>query len=64
MRQCNSLNGEKDFNLANTVGAHADGFVTEGFSHALSLEIPNYGHKVPPSGWLEKAIEFVDEGKE
>ncbi|MCH1407760.1 MAG: hypothetical protein L7V87_01900 [Verrucomicrobiales bacterium] len=64
MRQCTSLNGEKDFNLANTVGANADGFVKEDFSHVPLLEIPKHGHKPPLSGWLEKAIEFVDEGKE
>ena len=64
MRQFNSLNGEKDFNLANTVGAHADGLVKEASPNAQLLEIPKHGHKPPPSGWLEKAIEFVDEGKE
>jgi hypothetical protein len=58
------VNGEKDFNLANTVGAHADGLVKEGSSHPQLLEIPKHGHKPPPSGWLKKAIEFVDEGKE
>ena len=58
------ITGEKDFNLANTKGAHENGFVKEGFSNAQILEIPQHGHKPPPADWLEKAIEFVDEGKQ
>jgi hypothetical protein len=28
------------------------------------FEVPGLGHKVPPADWLEKAIQFVDQGKE
>ena len=57
------LTGEKDFNLANTRGVYENGFRKEGFRHTQLLEVPGHGHQPPPAEWLEKAIEFLDEGK-
>ncbi len=57
------ITGEKDFNLPNTLGVLENGFQKEGFKHARTFVIPGHGHQPPPAEWLEKAIEFVDEGK-
>lgn len=57
------ITGEKDFNLANTRGAHEEGFKKEGFKYVQLLEVPGHGHAPPPAEWLEKAIRFLDEGK-
>lgn len=57
------ITGEKDFNLPNTKGVFENGFQKEGFQNAQILEVPSHGHKLPPVEWLEKAIEFLDEGK-
>lgn len=58
------VTGENDFNRPNTKGAHENGFMKEGFRNVQYLEVPGHGHKPPPAEWLEKAIEFLDEGKE
>tara|TARA_R110002096_G_scaffold123315_11_gene266899 strand:- start:1486 stop:2304 length:819 start_codon:yes stop_codon:yes gene_type:complete len=58
------VTAEKDFNLANTRGVYENGFVKEGFKNVQILEVPGLGHKIPPADWLDKAIRFVDEGKE
>ncbi|MCB1076216.1 MAG: hypothetical protein KDM63_14910 [Verrucomicrobiae bacterium] len=57
------ITGEKDFNLPNTKGAYENGFRKEGFQHVQLLEVPGHGHSPPPADWLEKAIDFLDEGK-
>lgn len=57
------ISGENDFNLANTKGAFENGFQKEAFANAQFLEVPAHGHQPPPANWLEKAIEFLDEGK-
>lgn len=57
------VTGSKDFNLANTRGAYENGFQKEGFRHVQFLEVPGHGHQPPPADWLEKAIQFLDEGK-
>lgn len=58
------ITAEKDFNLANTQGVYENGFVKEGFQNVQLFEVPGHGHKMPPADWLDKAIQFVDEGKE
>ncbi len=58
------ITGEKDFNLANTKGAFESGFEKEGFQNVHYLEVPNHGHQPPPAEWMEKAILFLDEGKD
>lgn len=58
------ISAENDFNLANTKGVYENGFVKEGFQHVQIFEVPGLGHKMPPADWLEKAIQFVDQGKE
>ncbi len=58
------ITGEKDFNFANTKGAFVGGFQKEKFKNAEFFEIPAHGHKPPPADWLEKAIQFVDAGKD
>ena len=57
------ITGEKDFNLPNTRGVFENGFQKEGFLNTQILEVPAHGHKTPPAESLEKAIEFLDEGK-
>ncbi|MCB1232368.1 MAG: hypothetical protein KDN19_19125 [Verrucomicrobiae bacterium] len=57
------VTGSKDFNLANTRGAYENGFVAEGFQHVRLFEVPDHGHQPPPADWLERAIQFLDEGK-
>jgi len=57
------VTGDKDFNLANTKGVYENGFKKEGFQNVKIFQVPNHAHKPPPADWLEKAIEFVDEGK-
>ncbi len=57
------VTGAKDFNRPNTLGAHENGFLKEGFRHVQLLEVPDHGHQPPPADWLEKAIQFLDEGK-
>jgi predicted esterase len=56
------ITGEKDFNLANTEAVHA-AMQKEGFSAVQLLNIPGQGHKPFAGKWLEKALEFLDEGK-
>lgn len=58
------ITGEKDFNLANTKGVFENGFRKEGFRNVQYLEVPGHGHQPPPAEWLEKAILFLDEGKD
>ncbi len=58
------ITGEKDFNLANTQAAFENGLKKEGFANAQILEVPDHGHKPPPAEWMEKAIRFLDEGKD
>jgi hypothetical protein len=63
-RRYSLITAEKDFNLANTQGVYENGFVKEGFQNVQLFEVPGHGHKMPPAEWLDKAIQFVDEGKE
>ena len=57
------ITGEDDFNLPNTLGAFENGFQKEGFQHVRTFTVPGFGHQPPPAEWLEKAIQFLDEGK-
>lgn len=57
------VTGEKDFNRPETRSAFENGFRKEGFASAVCLEAPGIGHAMPPAAWLEKGIDFLDEGK-
>ncbi|MEM7012035.1 MAG: hypothetical protein AAF585_11185 [Verrucomicrobiota bacterium] len=57
------VTADKDFNLANTRAAFEQGFKKEGFKSVEIFEVPNHGHGVPGPEWLEKTIEYLDEGK-
>jgi len=58
------ITGEQDFNRANTLGVFENGFTAEGFRHARVFEVPGHGHQPPPAVWLDRAIAFLDEGKD
>ena len=58
------VTADKDFNLANTRAAFENDFKKEGFKSVEIFEVPNHGHGAPSAEWLEKAIEFLDKGKE
>ncbi len=53
------VTGEKDFNRANTKAVHA-AFVREKFTHAHYIQVPNLGHALPATEWLEKALLALD----
>ena len=57
------VTGEKDFNRINTHAAEVHGFRKEGFTRILCLEVPALGHAMPDASWLEKGLDFLDEGK-
>ena len=57
------VTGERDFNLANTRAAYAEGFEKEGFENAKLFVVPELAHKLPAAKWLESSIDYLDEGK-
>ncbi len=57
------VTGEKDFNRANTKAVFEQGYRKEGFANVTYLEAPGVAHAPPPAPWLERALEFLDEGK-
>jgi predicted esterase len=57
------VTGDKDFNRDNTQAVYEQGFQQNGFQHVRLFEIPGQGHGAPGKEWLEKALEFLDEGK-
>lgn len=57
------VTGDKDFNQDNTKAIYEQGFQANEFKHVKLLDIPGQGHGAPARQWLEKAIDFLDEGK-
>jgi len=57
------VTAEKDFNRVNTRGVFEKGFRKEGFEHVTLFDVPELGHQLPSGEWLEKALDFLDEGK-
>ena len=57
------VTGEKDFNRAETKAVFEQGFRSEGFAAVTMLEAPGVGHGLPPATWLERGLDFLDEGK-
>jgi predicted esterase len=57
------VTGSKDFNFDNTTVIYEQGFKTNAFKHVKLFDIPGQGHGAPAKEWLEKALEFLDEGK-
>jgi predicted esterase len=57
------VTGSKDFNLDNTTAIYEQGFKANEFKHVKLFDIPGQGHGAPAKEWLEKTLDFVDEGK-
>lgn len=57
------VTGEKDFNRPGTKSVFEQGYKKEGFANVIYLEAPGIGHNLPPATWLERGLEFLDEGK-
>lgn len=57
------VTGEKDFNRLNTRSAYDHGFQKEKFARVLYLEVPGLGHALPAAKWLDRALDFLDQGK-
>lgn len=57
------VTGDKDFNQDNTKAIYEQGFQANEFKHVKLLDIPGQGHSAPAKEWLEKALDFLDEGK-
>lgn len=58
------VTGDKDFNQDNTKAIYEQGFQGNGFKHVKLFDIPGQGHGAPAREWLEKALAFLDEGKD
>jgi hypothetical protein len=57
------VTGSKDFNLDNTTAIYEQGFKANEFKHVKLFDIPGQGHGAPAKEWLEKTLDFLDEGK-
>lgn len=57
------VTGDKDFNQDNTRAVHEQGFLANGFKQVKLFDIPGQGHGAPAKEWLEKALDFLDQGK-
>lgn len=57
------VTGDKDFNQDNTKAIYEQGFQANEFKHVKLFDIPGQGHGAPAKEWLEKALDFLDEGK-
>jgi dienelactone hydrolase len=57
------VTGDKDFNLDNTKAIYEQGFKANDFKHVTLFDIPGQGHNAPGKEWLEKALDYLDEGK-
>jgi predicted esterase len=58
------VTGDKDFNQDNTKAIYEQGFQGNGFKNVKLFDIPGQGHGAPAREWLEKALTFLDEGKD
>lgn len=57
------VTGDKDFNRDNTQAIYDQGFKANEFNHVKLFDIPGQGHNAPAKEWLEKALDFVDQGR-
>jgi len=57
------LTGEHDMNRENTKTLMEKGFLQDGFSQVLYLELPGMKHAVPGAVDLNTALEYLDTGK-
>jgi hypothetical protein len=55
------VTGVKDGNYLPMKTMYEHGFLPEEFKHATFFDVPDLGHQTPPGGWLEKAVDFLDE---
>jgi len=54
------ITGTNDFNKGDTNGVLKN-YKSQKFERTLYLEVPGMGHDMPPTDWLEKGINYVDE---
>jgi predicted peptidase len=54
------VTAEKDFNRAEIFSVYENGYRKEKFRAVTLLEVPQLGHSIPDSSWLEKALLFLD----
>lgn len=57
------VTGDKDFNQDNTKAIYEQGFQANDFKRVKLFDIPGQGHGAPAKQWLEKALDYLDEGK-
>ncbi|MES2598864.1 MAG: PHB depolymerase family esterase [Verrucomicrobiota bacterium] len=57
------VTGDKDFNQDNTKAIYEQGFQANEFKHVKLFDIPGQGHGAPAKEWLEKALDFLEDGK-
>lgn len=57
------VTGDKDFNQDNTKAVFEQGFQANDFKQVKLFDIPGQGHGAPAKEWLEKALDYLDEGK-
>jgi len=58
------VTGENDFNRAGTKAVFEQGYRKQGFANVRYLEAPGIGHAMPPASWLERGLDFLDEGNQ
>jgi hypothetical protein len=54
------VTGTKDFNNADTNGVVKQ-YKSQKFERTAYFEVPDMGHEMPPTPWLEKALLYVEE---
>jgi pimeloyl-ACP methyl ester carboxylesterase len=52
--------GDQDPNHDPAKAAYEQGFVPDGFKHAVFYEPPGLGHRAPPVEWFEKGLAYLD----
>jgi|GEM_PF-865266 len=55
------ITGSRDYNMPQTQAHHQQGFVAEGFEHAIYLEVPDMAHTYPSAEWYDKALAHLDD---